>query len=88
MVSLVKKSISDMTQNLYITDGKFIDEFIPAKLTNRDIMVIVGKALSIGYKDFSVHRHADHVKVVEMRNGDITVDWDIVRVLDKAEWNA
>lgn len=88
-ISLVKPRISDIPQNVYITDGTFIDEFISTKLTNSDMLRIIGKALSIGYRDFAIYRHADHVKVLEYsREGEISVNWDIVRILRAEEWNA
>lgn len=90
MVSLLK---TNTTYRLLITDGTYIDS-ASGKLTNRDMMVIVGKALSIGYSDFSVYvadehtKGTDEVKVLEMRKGDIDVNWDIVRVLHNSEWTA
>jgi hypothetical protein len=88
MLNLLK---SDVTYRLLITDGTYIDD-ISAKLTNRDMMGIVGKALSIGYSDFSIYVAHEHtkgtkeVKVLEMHNGDIRVNFDVVRILDSSEW--
>lgn len=89
MVTLVKRDASDMYRELVISDGTFID-YITAKLDNMDIFRVLGKALSLGYSDFVVeaYMYGNPVKVLEMRNGDITVNWDVVRIVDKNEWYA
>lgn len=87
MVTLVKKSISDMVREYIISDGTFIDYF-HGKMDNVDIFRMVGKAYSQGYSDFAaeVHMHGKYIKVVESRNGNLWVNWDIVRIADLSEW--
>jgi hypothetical protein len=85
-VSLYKAYKPETSVMLVIVDNEFIDD-VEAKLNNADMLRIVGKALSVGYRDFEVFLAGNNTKVLEMRDGDITVNWDIVRKLTKEEWN-
>ena len=84
MVTLVKKSISDMVREYVITDGTYID-YATGKMDNIDILRIIGKAYSLGYSDFVLEVHGYGI-VAKVRNSDIAVKWDVVRIADKSEW--
>lgn len=86
-VSLHKSYKTDTYANLVITDGTFIDDF-QARLDNMDMLRLVGKALTLGYRDFEVYLSETDTKVLEMLNGNISVNWDIVRKVDESAWTA
>jgi hypothetical protein len=80
-------AVSEETVNLDITDGTYTDT-MSGKLNNRDMLRVLGKALFLRYTDFTVYLARTSVKVMELRNGELTVNWDVVRVASKEEWNA
>lgn len=91
MVSLHKAYRPVQWYVLYIWDeivGSF--DYVWSTLDNRAMFDVVAKAYKLGYTDFSVGVSNDQPKdviVLTVRNGDITVNWDIVRKLSKEEWN-
>ena len=87
-VSLVKPHKVDKEVQMYILDDQHLD-YISGKLNNKDILRIVGKALSMGYKSFTLGIADGYDIVAEMYpSGQITVNWDIVRVVGRSEWSA
>lgn len=84
MVTLVKKSVSDMVREIVISDGTYID-YMTGRMDNIDILRVIGKAYSLGYRDFVLETR-NYGIVAEAHDSDITINWDVVRVADKAEW--
>lgn len=72
---------------MVITDDQNQD-YIWGVLTNKDLLRVLGKALSIGYRDFAVYLSEKDIEVMRHEKGQITVDWNIVRIVADSEWNA
>jgi hypothetical protein len=78
---------SDEHAIMVISAGWYIDT-IAGNLNNLDLLRVIGRALILGYRDFSVNLYKTDTLVLNMDKGVLTVNWDIVRKATQAEWNA